>query len=536
MSALGGAASRRAPFVVSNPLGAAALVVAALAAAPLAAIVWTAATQPAQTGAPVELAFRYARDTALLAFMVGLGASVLGGVAAWLVVMYRFPGRAVFEWVLIMPLAAPAFALAYAYADLLDVAGPVRGFLRAEYGWTWFPFEIRSLPGAAFILSCAFYPYVYLTARAAFTSQSVCALEAARTLGASPFETWRRVALPLARPALAAGAALAIMETLADYGAVSFLGVQTLTTGVVRAWASYGSVGAAARLSLILMVAAAALLWLERLGRRGAFGGGSARWRALEPKPLPAAAGWAACLYCTALLIFSLALPTAWLALKAVAGAPDLERLGRAASHSMALALGGAAITVALAAMLALSARQARFLPRLVSLGYATPGAVMAIGLLAPAGAIWRVAPWAASSFAVGVALLLYAYAARLIAAALEPIDAGLTRVTPSMERAARTLGETESTTLLRVHAPLVGGATLAALLMVFVDILKELPATVILRPFNLDTLAVMAHAYASDERISQAAWPSLMLLALAAGPVALISRRIARSRPGAGG
>jgi len=515
----------------------AALAVAALAMAPLAAIVWLAISQPEAAAMPGPLVARYARDTALLAVLVGAGASALGATTAWLVVMRRFPGRGFFEWALVMPLAAPAFALAYAYADLLDVAGPVRSWLRLEFGWTWFPFEIRSLPGAAFILSCAFYPYVYLTCRAAFTSQSICALEAARTLGASPWETWRRVALPLARPAIAAGAALAIMETLADYGAVQFLGVQTLTTGVVRAWSAYGAPGAAARLSLMLMGAAIVLLWMERLGRRGrSYAGGSVRWRALEPKPLSKGAGIAATAYCAVLLGAALLLPAAWLVIKAMATTPDFARFARASTHSMSLAVAGALVTVALAAVLAFAARYASLAPRLVSLGYATPGAVMAIGLLAPAGVVWRTVPGATSSLAVGATLLIYAYAARLIAAALEPLDAGLARVTPSMERAARTLGETEPGALRRVHAPLASGAVLTALLLVFVDILKELPATVILRPFNLDTLAVMAHAYAADERIAQAAWPALMLVVLAAGPVALISRRIARSRPGEGG
>jgi iron(III) transport system permease protein len=316
---------------------------------------------------------------------------------------------------------------------------------------------------------------------------------------------------------------------------VQFLGVQTLTTGVIRAWSSYGAPGAAARLSLMLMGAAILMMWLERASRRDRrFGGGSARFRTLEPRPLSGFGALSASLYCATLLGLALALPAAWLAIKAAAALPDIDRFLRAATHSMTLATAGAAITVALAGVLALAARRARLSARLVSLGYATPGAVMAIGLLAPAALIWRTTPGAVSSLAIGAALLIYAYAARLMAAALEPLDAGLSQVTPSMERAARTLGETEPGTLWRIHTPLARGAALTALLLVFVDILKELPATVILRPFNLDTLAVMAHAYAADERLTQAAWPSLMLVVLAAGPVAYISRKIARSRPGA--
>ena len=261
----------------------------------------------------------------------------MGATAAWLVVMYRFPGRGVFSWALALPLAVPAFALAYGYADLLDVAGPVRRALRAWFGRDLFPFEIRSLAGAAFVLTGAFYPYVYLTARAAFITQSVCALEAARTMGAAPFQVFRRVALPLARPALAAGAALAVMETLADYGAVKFLGVQTLTTGVVRAWSVFGSPADAARLSLLLLVAAAALLWLERRNRLGeSYGASSARWRTLAEAPLSGPWKWLATGYCLLLLGLGLVLPAAWLAFKAISVDPDLPQLLRATASPSA--------------------------------------------------------------------------------------------------------------------------------------------------------------------------------------------------------
>lgn len=516
-----------------SALGVWALVVGLLALTPLLVILWLAVSQPESAAIPPGLVWRYARDTAVLAVLVAVLAAAFGAPAAWLVVMHDFPGRRLFEWALVLPLAVPAFASAYAYADLFDVAGPLRTALR-EAGIGGFPFEMRSLPGAAFVLACAYYPYVYLVARAAFTSQSVCALEAARTLGAGPFETWRRVALPLARPAVVAGAALVVMETLADYGAVGFLGVQTLTTGVVRAWSSYGAPGSAARLSLFLLGAAALLLMVERLARgaRG-YGGGSARWRAVEAAPLAGRRAWLAGAYCGGLLSVSLLVPVGWLAYRALAVTPDLDRFVRAGGHSFALAAAGGAITALLALVLAFGGRRSRLAPRLASLGYATPGAVIAVGLLAPAALLWRAVPGTAAAFWVGVALLLYAYAARLMAAALEPLDAGLQRVTPSMEHAARTLGEAESGALRRVHAPMARGAVLIAFLLVFVDILKELPATMIMRPFNLDTLAVIANAYANDERLHQAAWPCLMLIVLAAGPTAFISSALARSRPG---
>ncbi len=524
-------ASRRTRGV--SPLRVGAFVAAALAVLPLLAIVWLALTRPAGADMPPELIGRYAATTAMLAALVAVGATALGAVSAWLVVMHRFPGRDIFAWALALPLAAPAFALAYAYADLFDVAGPLRTLSRTALGFDAFPFEIRSLWGAAFILSCAFYPYVYLTARAAFVSQSVCALEAARTLGSSPFDSFRRVALPLARPALAAGAALAVMETLADYGAVGFLGVQTLTTGVVRAWSVFGAPGSAARLALVLLFAAAVLLWVERINRKGeSYGASSARWRTLTEIPLIGPARWIATGFCSLLLILGLLLPAGWLAWGALNYTPEFSRIFHAAGVSLGLGAAGAAVTVVLAAVIAFGARGKSLVQRVVSLGYATPGAVMAVGLLAPASLLWR--GGIGTGVAAGLGLLIYAYSARLMAAALEPIDAGLARVTPSMDRAARTLGENEAGAVRRVHVPIARGALWTAALLVFVDVMKELPATLILRPFNFDTLAVLADRYASDERLAEAAWPALLIVLAAAPAVVFLSRKVAKSRPGA--
>lgn len=518
-----------------SPLRLAAYAAAAVAILPLIAIVVLAATRPADAAIPGATILRYAATTAALGAMVAVGTTVLGALAAWLVVMHRFPGRAVFGWALALPLAAPAFAIAYGYADLLDIAGPVRTWLRGVVGAEVFPFEIRSLPGAAMVLSLAFYPYVYLTARAAFVSQSVCALEAARTLGCSGFQTFWRVALPLARPALAAGAALAVMETVADYGAVNFLAVQTLTTGVVRAWSSFGAPGSAARISLILLGAAALLLWVERSGRQGqSYAASSARWRTLTDVPLLGIKGWAASLFCFALLFFGLLLPAGWLLWRGLSALPEFDRLARAAAVSFGLAGVGALLTVTLAGLIAFGAREGHWAKRIASLGYATPGAVMAVGLLAPASLIWRGLGGALMGVWTSLALLLLAYSARLMASALGPIEAGLSRVTPSMDRAARTLGETESGTLRRVHAPLTKGAVWTAGILVFIDILKELPATLILRPFDFDTLAVLADRYAADERLAQAAWPALLIVAVAAIPTAILSQKVMTSRPGA--
>lgn len=474
---------------------------------------------------------RYALTSAWLALLVGFLTAVTGTLAAWLVVMHRFPARGFFAWALALPLATPAFALAYGYADLFDVAGPLRSWLRAATGHD-LPFELRSTGGAAFILSAAFYPYVYLAMRAAFLNQSVNVLEAARMLGCTGGRALWRVALPMARPALAAGVALAVMETLADYGAVQFLSVQTLTTGVVRAWSVYGSTVSAARFALPLLAAAALLLWIERASRRGAtHETGKARWRTLDVLPLSGVRRWLAFGFCLSLLTAALLLPVGWLVWNLAHTSPDWVRLLAATRNSLLLGVGGAILTVGLATMLALGTRGWPVAARIASLGYATPGAVMAIGLLAPAGLIWNLAP--GSGMAIAILLLLFAYAARLMAAALEPIDAGMARVTPSMRHAARTLGRGETGAAFAVDLPVARGALLTALLIIFIDVLKELPATLILRPFNFDTLAVIANNYALDERLGQAGLPSLLIVAISLPAVIWLTRRIATARPG---
>lgn len=506
---------------------------AALTLAPLAAVVATALGPGAESLTAATFA-RYAWTSLALAGLVAAGAGVLGTLAAWVVVMHRFPGRDLFAWALVLPLAAPAFTTAYGYADLFDVAGPVRTALRGLFGAD-VPLEMRSLWGAAFVLSLAFYPYVYLTLRAALVNQSVAALEAARSLGRTAGQAFWAVTLPMARPAIAAGMALAVMETLADYGAVSFLGVQTLTTGVVRAWAVFGSTAEAARLALPLLAAAAALMLIERLSRRNrAADVGPARWRPLPTTEFRGPGRVLAPLFCLSLIVLGLLLPAGWLVVRGLGVEPETARLVQGGINALALAAAAALITTALAAILALGARKNRLFARLASLGYATPGAVMAVGLLAPAGFLWRGVAGAATGFGVAIALLLLAYAARLMAAALEPVDAGLERVTPSMHNAARTLGQTEAGAAFRVDLPMASGALLTAALLVFIDVLKELPATVILRPFGFDTLAVMADYYAKDERLADAAWPSLLIVAISVPAVIWLTRRVGASRPGA--
>jgi iron(III) transport system permease protein len=514
-----------------SPLAWLAALAGLVAMLPLIGVVAAAFSGPG-ADIPARDLVRYGLTSAWLALLVGAATAAIGSLAAWLVVMHRFPGRDVFAWALALPFAAPAFALAYAYADLFDVAGPLRTWLRAAIGMD-LPFEMRSIGGAAFVLAAAFYPYVYLAMRAAFLNQSVNALEAARSLGCTQRQAFLRAALPLARPALAAGTALAVMETLADYGAVQFLSVQTLTTGVVRAWSVYGSTAGAAQFALPLLAAAALLLWIERRGREGRrFDGANGKWRPIPETPLTGLRAGLAFAFCLALIGLGLLLPAGWLLWTSLDVSPEWPRLARAAMHSGGLGLGGALVTVALATALALGARSLPLTTRLASLGYATPGAVMAIGLLAPAGLIWRMAP-GASGMAIGIALLIYAYAARLMAAALEPIDAGLASVTPNMVWASRNLGRSAAGAAWSVQIPVARGALLTAGLLVFIDVLKELPATLILRPFNFDTLAVLANNYALDERLGQAGWPSLMVIGLSLPAVIWLTRKIAASRPG---
>jgi len=322
-----------------------------------------------------------------------------------------------------------------------------------------------------------------------------------------------------------------VMETLADYGAVKFLSVQTLTTGVVRAWSVYGSAEAAARFALPLLGAAALLFWIERTarGRRRFVPAGGQR--PFQPARLTGAAALAATLFCTLLLTLALLIPAAWLAVSALQIEPQWGRLVEAAVRTVTLGSAGAVATVALAVLLALTLPRLGPVARSVSLGYATPGAVMAIGLLAPAAVVWSQVPGAAAGFGWGLALLVYAYAARLAAAALEPVEAGLAQAGPSLVGAARLLGRSEAGAAFGVRLPVARTAVFGAFLIVFVDVLKELPATLILRPFDFDTLAVLASNYAQDERLAQAGPPSLMIILLALPGVMWLSRRLADPR-----
>jgi len=495
---------------------------------------------------------RYLWNTLWLILTVGVAVPVIGAGTAWLVTMCRFPGRRFFEWALVLPLAVPAYVMAYAYTDFLQFTGPVQTALRAGLDLAprgyWFP-EIRSLPGAAAMLALVTYPYVYLLARASFIEQSVCAMEVSRTLGCTPWQSFRRVSLPLARPSIAAGTALALMETLADFGTVSYFGVQTFTTGIVRTWTAFGDRVAAGQLAALLLGFVFLVLLLERYGRgRARYYQTSARYRDLPGYRLRGGRAAAATAACALPILLGFVLPAgilAGLALpKGGAGVPGFLDTAR---NSFTLAATTAALAVAVASVLAYGQRlrpsPVTFLAnRVASLGYAIPGTVIAIGVLIPFAAADNVldaflrAQFGVSSGLLltgGIAALVFAYLVRFMAVALNTVEASMGRIRPSLDDAARALGRGPLAVLLRVHLPLMAGSLATAALVVFVDVMKELPATLVMRPFNFDTLAVQAHNLAADERLGEAAVPALAIVAVGILPVILLSRTIARSRPG---
>ncbi len=530
-------------------LGWVSLVTAALVLAPVLAVVWNVFLPSETTWSHLVSTVlpNYIWNTFLLVLMVAAGVISCGVVSAWLVTAYTFSGKHILEWALVLPLAMPAYVMAYAYTDWLQPAGPVQTTLRAITGLQireyWFP-EIRSLPGAAVMLSFALYPYVYLLARAAFLDQPRSAIEAAHLAGYGPSGRFWRVALPLARPGIVAGTALALMETLADFGTVSYFAVNTFTTGIYRAWLTLGDHVAAGQLATCLLLLVLAILSLEQHHR------GSARYAGkrtpMAPQRLRSWRALAASALCMTPILFGFLLPVGIL-LGLAAGEP-LARFGARTlslvTNTFTLAGVAAAAAVLVALLLAYAARTVksplvRGANRLAVLGYALPGAVLAVGILLPLGKIDNaIATWVQEEFGVKTGLLLtgsmtaliFAYLVRFLAVAFQTVEAGLMRVTPSMDNASRSLGLSPARTLARVHLPIMSGSVTTAALLVFVDVMKELPATFAMRPFNFDTLAVEAYNLAKDERIAEAAGPSLLIVGIALVPLILLSRQIARS------
>lgn len=493
----------------------------------------------------------YIINSLLLMVGVATGTLLLGVGAAWLTSMCQFPGRGIFEWALLLPMAIPAYIIAYTYTGLLDFSGPLQESLRSLTGWKygeyWFP-QVRSLEGAAFMLSLVLYPYVYLLTRAAFLNQSLCVLDVSRTLGNTPWQTFYRVALPLARPAIIAGLSLALMETLADYGTVQYFGVSTFTTGIFRTWYGLDSVPAAAQLSAILMLFVFVLIFLESASRKQArYHHTSQRHQDIRRISLHGWRGLVAFLFCLLVLLLGFLVPAGQLLVWALTVSEDMVDADFMVLVANSLRLAGSAALVALVLALFLgysrrivSNRPLRVAVRLAGLGYAVPGTVIAVGVIIPFA--WfdnALDAWMRQRFGISTGLLLsgtifmllFAYVVRFLSVSLQTVEAGLGRIKPSMDESARSLGFRPLQIMGKVHIPILKGSLLTALLLVFVDVLKELPATLILRPFNFNTLAVRAYELASDERLADAAPAALAIVVVGIVPVILLSISITRSR-----
>ena len=526
------------------------LLVACVLALPVLAVIgqwtqWDAQTAGILREMAATVLPEYLWVTAQLIVMVGIGVVAMGVPAALLVTVFDFPGRRSFEWLLLLPLAMPAYVTAYAYTDFLQFSGPLQTGLRAAFGLEGrlIP-EVRSVWGAAWVFSFSLYPYVYLLARTALAERAPQLMEAARLMGASLPRRLREVALPMARPAVAAGTALALMEVLADYGVSVYFGIQTFTAGIYKAWLSMDNRIAAAQLATVLLALVMVLLWLEqRAQRRLRFvGSATARASSSEARPIPlrgmrGAIAWVLCLLP---VLMGFVLPVGFMLrpLSADWSVLPWDRFLIWTWNSVRLGSITAVLAVLAAWFLAYSLRRAptllrRWAVQIVSLGYAVPGAVIVVGLLLPVG--WLQARWPESGVGAVVTVtiwgLVWAYLVRFVSVALQSMQSGYARVPRSLDESARMLGATGVELAARVHWPLLRRAGFAAGLLVFVDVMKELPATIVLRPFNTDTLAVVANQLARDERLGEAALPSLALVLVGLVPVILLSRTLRSER-----
>lgn len=530
-----------------------ALLIGLVVLAPLVSVLWIA-FNPTENIWPHLMATvlpRYLQATALLMLGVGLLTALVGTGAAWLVTMYRFPGSRLLSYALLFPLAIPAYVGAYALVDFFDFSGAFQIALRNVFGWKtpadyWFP-PVRSAGSAIFVLSFALYPYVYLLARAAFREQSGGAYEVARALGAGPWGVFFRVGLPLARPAIAAGVSLALMETVADFGTVTHFGVQTLTTGIFTTWLTAGNAGGAAQIAGVAMLLIVALLGIERAGRRNARFHGSARQaRPVVPQPLQGWRGRLALVLCLLPFGFGFVLPVAVMAAHALSDPAGWLAPGLGQALANTLLTGGAAavLTVGAALFLVYGLRAGgRGLPRwllpVTALGYAAPGAVLALGLLIPlaaldhrlADAVLAITGYDPGLLLTGTAAaIVLAYLVRFFGIAQGAVESAFGRVSPNLPLAARSLGRGAGGVLREIYLPMMRGSVGTALLIVFVDCVKELPATLLLRPFNFNTLATRVHELASLERLDDAAPAALLVMAVGLVAVAVMARMNLRS------
>jgi len=495
----------------------------------------------------------YVGTTLWLLLGVGVSVFLTGVTTAWLVTMCRFPGRRIFEWLLLFPLAIPAYVMAYAYTDLLEYAGPVQSSLRALFGWQsardyFFP-PVRSLGGAIMFMGLVLYPYVYLLARSAFLEQSVSVLEVSRVLGKGPWQTFKTVSFPAARPAIVVGVSLALMETLNDYGTVDFFAVYTLTAGLIDVWLGMGSLAGGAQIASSMLVFVILLIVLERMSRRQqkVYQQASSRFKTLPTYSLK---GWRSALafgLCALPVIAGFVVPVLVLGQLSIvyfdrSWTPEFKSY---ALNSLTLSAGAALVALLVALFIAYArrlreGRVLRVATRAASLGYAVPGAVLAVGILIPFATFDNALDaFMRNWFGVSSGLLLsgtvvavmFAYVVRFLAVAVGQVESSLEKISPSVDMAARTLGFRAGQTLIRYHLPLIRGGLLTAVMVVFVDCMKELPATLLLRPFNFETLATYVYRFASDEMLGEAALGSLTIVAVGLLPVAFLSRMISRSR-----
>ena len=494
----------------------------------------------------------YIINSLLLMLLVGVGVCVIGVGTAWLVTMCRFWGSRWLEWGLLLPLAAPAYLLAYAYTNMLDYFGPVQSTLRSIFGWTsvgdyWFP-NIRSLPGAAVMLLLVLYPYVYLLARVAFLEQSVCTIEASRSLGCSPWRSFFTIALPLARPSIVAGVALALMETLNDLGTVEYFGINTFTTGIYRTWLGLGERAAAAQLAACLMLFILLLILLERQSRSAArYYERSSSLKRLTPFELKSWRGVLALIVCLIPVTLGFLIPAGYLlqlTFKNLDSVFDGDFVDLA-QHSFILAGITAIAAMAISLFMAYGQRLEpnglmKMAVRIAAMGYAIPGSVIAVGVLIPVARLDNIIDrWMQATFNISTGLLLsgtiaslvFAYLVRFLAVAFGSVESSLSKISPSLDDASRSLGYGSTSTLWKVHTPLMAGGLLTSAMLVFVDVMKELPATLVIRPFNFDTLGIRVYQYASDERLAEAAAPALAIVLVGIIPVILLSWRITHSR-----
>ena len=524
-----------------------AIAIVAVVLAPLVAVVWIA-FHPIENIWPHLMATvlpRYFANTVVLMLGVGVLTAAIGTGAAWLVTMYRFPGSGWLKSALLFPLALPAYVGAYALVDFLDYAGPLQTAMRASFGWQdardyWFP-EIRSTWAAVLVLSAALYPYVYLLTRQALREQSGGIYEVARALGTGGWGLFWRLGLPLARPAIAAGVALALMETVADFGTVTHFGVQTLTTGVFSTWLNGGNAGGAAQIAGVIMSLILILVAMERIGRRNArFHRPARHARPVEAQRLSGPRGWMAFGLCILPVGAGFVLPVAVMASHAIARPSVWLSPGLAQAALNTLIVGGTAalLTVGAALFLVYGIRMAgrgvgRVILPLTTLGYAAPGAVLAVGILVPlaaidhklADAIVNTTGWEPGLLLTGTAAaIVLAYIVRFFGIAQGAMDTAFGRISPTLPMAARSLGQTAGGTLKRLYLPLMRGSVASALLVVFVDCVKELPATLLLRPFNFNTLSTRVYELASLERLGEAAPAALVVTGLGLAAVALLA------------